>query len=116
MKWNRSVGLNIIGAVILLVGLGSAVFLYQRGEVDVNDIYSYETEGDATYSLGPENSKRYLRDLEMYGGKAGILADELRRWLLRLWRGESAAYIVAILSILISTLFFYAAGQTRGHR
>jgi len=57
----------------------------------------------------PEDSKQYLRSMELYGGKANVLADELRRWFVGLWHGKSLARIIAVLTILISLGLFYAA-------
>jgi hypothetical protein len=48
------------------------------------------------------NSKMYIHDLEVYGGKANVLADEFRRWFDSLWQGKSLASTVACITIFIS--------------
>lgn len=111
MKWkiaDRHTCLNLIGAIILLVGLGSAILIYRTAENGSNGVLGY-TEGDGSvYPIRPEDSKKYLRDLELYGGKANVLADEFRRWFIGLWHGESLAFTVACITIFISLGFFYA--------
>jgi hypothetical protein len=59
----------------------------------------------------PEDSKKYLRDLQLYGGKANVLMDELRRWFVGLWHGKSLAFTIACISIFVSFGVFYAANH-----
>jgi hypothetical protein len=47
--------------------------------------------------------------MELYGGTANVLLDELRRWFDGLWHGKSLAFIVACTTILLSSGLFYAA-------
>jgi hypothetical protein len=101
--------LNLISAIILLVGLGSAILIYQRAENDSNRVLGYEARDGSLYPIMPEDSKQYLRDLELYGGKANVLADEFRRWFVGLWHGKSVAFILACTTIIISFGVFYAA-------
>ncbi len=105
MKWKNSplpTRLNLIASGILLAGLGSAAAIYLAA-------------GDAAESgLGeyaPENSKMYLHDLELYGGKANLLANELMTWFDGLWHGKTLAYTVACIAVVICCGLFYAARQ-----
>jgi hypothetical protein len=50
----------------------------------------------------PEDTKKYLRDLELYGGKANVLATELRRGFERLWQGRRLAVTLAGLTLLLA--------------
>jgi hypothetical protein len=94
---NQRTWLNLISAIILLVGLGSSILIYQRS-------------GNDTYGpLNFENSKLYRHNLEVYGGKFSVIMDDSRRWFLDLWRGKSLAIIIACTTIIISFGFFYAA-------
>lgn len=102
-------GLNLISVIILLVGLGSAILIYQRAGNDANRVLGYEERDGSLYPIMPEDSKQYLRDLELYGGKANVLADEFRRWFVGLWHGKSLAFILACTTIFISFGVFYAA-------
>lgn len=103
---NRHTCLNVIGAMILLVGLGSAFLIYQREENDSDSVLGYEEGRGSVYPIRPEDSKKYLRDMELYGGKANVLVDEFRRWVIGLWQGKSLAFTVAGIALLISAGFF----------
>jgi hypothetical protein len=114
MKWKISdpqTYLNLISVMILLVGLGSAVLIYRTAENDSNSVLGYEIIGGQAYPIMPEDSKMYLRDLQLYSGKAGVLADEFRRWFVGLWYGKSLAFTVAYITLFISFVVFYAANH-----
>ena len=114
MKWKISdpqTYLNLISVMILLVGLGSAVLIYRTAENDSSSILGYEIIGGQAYPIMPEDSKMYLRDLQLYSGKAGVLADEFRRWFVGLWYGKSLAFTVAYITLFVSFVVFYAANH-----
>ncbi|MCX5841332.1 MAG: hypothetical protein NTY16_07760 [Deltaproteobacteria bacterium] len=114
MKWkiaDLQTCLNLISVIILLVGLGSAVLIYRTAENDSNSVLGYEIIGGQAYPIMPEDSKMYLRDLQLYSGKAGVLADEFRRWFVGLWYGKSLAFTVAYITLFISFVVFYAANH-----
>ena len=116
MKWqiaNRHTRLNLIGAIILLVGLGSAILIYRGAKNNSSDVLGYEQGNGSFYPVKPEDSKKYLRDLELYGGKANVLAYEFREWFVGLWHGKSLAFTVACITIIISISVFYAASHAR---
>jgi len=52
----------------------------------------------------PFTSKKYLRDLELYGGKINILAVEFRQWFERLWRGKNLSYTIAFLTVMLASI------------
>jgi hypothetical protein len=103
--------LNLLSALILLVGLISATVIYQRAGNEPYGALGYENEGGALYPVLPEYSKQYLRGMELYGGKANVLADKLRLWLGGLFHGKSLAVIIGAASIIISFGLFYAANH-----
>jgi len=114
MKWkitDPQTGLNLISVMILLVGLGSAVLIYRTAENESNSILGYEIIGGQAYPIMPEDSKMYLRDLQLYSGKAGVLADDFRRWFVGLWYGKSLAFTVAYITLFVSFVVFYAANH-----
>lgn len=102
MKWklsNPQVLLYILASIILVVGLVSAVIIYlTAGEVPENVLIS-ETE----------DFKKYVRSLELYGGKANVLAVEFMNWFNGLWHGKSLAYTVGVITIIISFGLFFIA-------
>jgi len=62
--------LILIGAIIMLIGLGSAVFIYESAVDDSDSVLGYEIIGGSAYPIRPEDSRTYRRDLELYGGKS----------------------------------------------
>ena len=114
MKWKASdlrPFLNLISAMILLGGMGSAILIYWTAGNHSSGVLGYEEEGGTVYPILPDDSKKYLRDLELYGGKANVLMDELRRGFIGLWHGKSLAFTVACITVFVSFGVFYAANH-----
>ena len=112
MNWkkvNLALCLNLTGAVMLLAGVSLATWIYVGAENREEAALGYE----GGYPINPGDSKQYQRDMELYGGKANVLADEFRRWFEGLWQGKSLAVIVAGTSILIALGCFYGADRVR---
>ena len=103
--------LILIGAIIMLVGLGSAIWIYQTAGDDSGSVLGYEIIGGSVYPIAPEDSRVYRRDLEHLGGKAAIVVDDFSRWFIGLWHGKTLAFTVAFISIFISLLFFFIANR-----
>ena len=106
--------LDLLAVILLVIGLGSAVFIYRtagNSEYSPSNTIGYE-QGEydgSSYPIRPEDSKSYQRSMELYGGKANLLADELRRWFLGLWEGKSLAYTIACITLFVSLTLFGAA-------
>lgn len=112
MNWkilNQRTWLNLISAIILLVGLGSAALIYQRAGNNPHGALGYEDADGVIYPIMPENSKLYRHNLEVYGGKFNVIMDDFRRWFVGLWHGKALGLIIACTTIVISFAFFYAA-------
>jgi hypothetical protein len=54
-------------------------------------------------------SKKYLHDLQMYGGTANVLAAQFREWFAGLWSGTNLAYTIAVLTILTVVVYRFFA-------
>jgi hypothetical protein len=91
--------LYLIAAIVLLVGLGSAILIYLAAEDATEDMLIYEFE----------HSKLYRHDLELYGGKMNVLASEFINWFEGLWHGKSLALTVACITAVISFGFLFVA-------
>ena len=89
--WNRRKRLYLLTVVVLLAGLGSSIFIYM--------------------AAGNYSESVLVHDLELYGGKANVLADEFISWFTGLWHGKSLALTVASITVLVSFVFFVAAGH-----
>ena len=55
------------------------------------------------------DSKAYRHQLEAYGGKLSVVSDELTRWFISLWQGETLAFTVAAVATLTALLLFRVA-------
>jgi hypothetical protein len=106
---HKEMRLHLVSAAILLIGLGSAVAIFLAADEAPEAEQGYEVAGKFIYPAMNERSKRYQHDLEMYGGKAAVLADDFNRWFDGLWRGRALAFTVAVLSALTAIGFFIAA-------
>ena len=71
-----------------MVGLGSTLAIYLTAGPVAED------------PLGRQDSRPYLRAMELYGGKANILAAELLDWFRSLWHGRRLAATVACVTVL----------------
>ena len=114
MKWNFTklqTYLYFINAIILLAGLSSAILIYLTATNDSRSNFGYEVVGGYVYPSTSEYSKKYVHDLQLYGGNAAMLADEFSRWFAGLWQGKSLAFTVAFITIFISFAVFCAANN-----
>ena len=64
----------------------------------------------------PFTSKKYVRDLELYGGKITILAVEFRQWCERLWQGHNLAYTIACITVVLASLCWFLGSHSAHHR
>ena len=83
-------------ALTLLLGLAGSAAIYLTAE---------ETPENASISAF-ENSKAYRHDLELYGGKVNIMANDFMSWFDGLWHGKTLAFTVAVLALLTAALLF----------
>ena len=88
-----------ITAGILAAGLGSAVLIYLLARSQADNALGYD----------PMDTKRYLRDLELFGGKGNVLATEFSLWWQGLWHGRNLAFTVAVLTVLLALVFWFIA-------
>ncbi|WP_243286987.1 hypothetical protein [Geothrix terrae] len=88
-----------VTAGILTAGLGGAALIYLRAAPQGANPLGYE----------PEDTKKYLRELEVYGGKVNVLITEFRRWFEGLWQGRSLAVTVAVLTLMLALGFWFVA-------
>lgn len=88
-----------ITAGILAAGLGSAMALYLTAAPPAANPLGYE----------PEDTKRYLRQLEVLGGRANVVATEFQRWFEGLWQGRQRAFTVAWLTLFLAVVFWFLA-------
>ena len=108
--------LYLTGALILLAGLLAAAVIYFSVGEDDGDVLGYEIINGQAYAIATNDSKMYRHDLERFGGKAAVFADDLNRWFAGLWTGRQLARTVAILALVLAFGFFRAGGLCAGRR
>jgi hypothetical protein len=92
--------LYITAAIILVLGLGSSIFIYlTAGDIDTETVF-----GDQI-----DESKSYRRSLELYGGKANLLASEFTQWFNGLWHGKSLGITIACITGFLCFVIFLVA-------
>jgi hypothetical protein len=83
--------LKYVTTAILVVGFGTAISVYVAARARPENPLGYE----------PLETKKYLHDLELYGGTANVLAAEFREWFVGLWYGRQLAFTIAVITVLL---------------
>jgi len=94
--------LRWLSYAIFTLGICSAVLIYVTASPPPQYPLGYD----------PFASKKYLRDLELYGGKINILAVEFRQWFDRLWRGQNLSYTIACLTVIFSYILWFIGSHS----
>jgi hypothetical protein len=90
---------QLVAAGMLAAGLTTAVAIYlTAAEPQSNPLVDQL-----------ENSKIYRRSLELYGGKANLLAEDFSNWFSSLWHGKSLGITVAVLTIVGAAIYYFLA-------
>jgi hypothetical protein len=87
---------RFIAIAIVVAGFGSALVIYLTATPVPANPLGYD----------PEDSKQYLREMEVYGGKANVLASDFRQWFASLWHGRRLAVTVACLTLGLLLIFW----------
>jgi hypothetical protein len=105
--------------LVLAAGLCSAILIYAVAgeEVDGNpNEMNYVVVDGVAYPVAPQLTKRYVRTLEQFGGKASVVFDEIDRWFFSLWHGRRLALTIACLSSFIAAALYLFAAWLPGER
>jgi len=100
---DNKTGLYTAAVAILAGGLAVALLIYLTAGDDAANLALQEMVG----------SKRYVRELQRFGGKSAVLFDELSRWFEGLWRGKSLGVTIAWLSVFTSLGVYLVARRLR---
>src|ERR1700693_1976883 len=102
MKWGLLTPQARIRAgtrAILVLGFVAAVVIYLTAQPPPGNPLGYD----------PLDTKKYLHDLEVYGGKANVLAAEFSEWFDGLWHGKQLAFTVAVITVIAACAFKFFA-------
>ena len=103
--------LRAIALFILVVGLASSVLIYFIAEDATSDALRYQSESDNIGVASPQDSKRYVREMEQFGGGINMLAFRFRIWFSGLWQGKSLAYPIAFIAIITAYILRFIAAR-----
>jgi hypothetical protein len=95
----RLARIRLISGSILVAGLGAALAIY----------LFIAPSGANSPGLELEDTKKYLRAMEVYGGKVNVLATQLRGAWNGLWQGRNLAFTVGSLTLLLAFAFWFIA-------
>jgi hypothetical protein len=98
--------LRWLAYAIVIIGLGSAVWLYATASPPPQPALGYD----------PFASKKYVRELEVYGGKINVLTVEFRQWCASLGRGKPLACTIALLTVLLASLVWRLGSLAASYR
>jgi hypothetical protein len=84
---------------ILILGMAAAVVIYLTAQPPPENPLGYD----------PLTTKAYLHDLEVYGGKAGVLSAQFREWFDSLWHGKQLAFTIAVITVISAGVFKFFA-------
>ena len=101
LKRFRTRHLKCIAVLILISGLFASMIIYFTAEPASLNPLGYD----------PLTIKKYVREMELYGGKLNVLATKFRQWFDGLWHGQPLAFLVSIISIVVSLLLWFIGSQ-----
>ncbi|WP_243313310.1 hypothetical protein [Fundidesulfovibrio agrisoli] len=108
-KMDRSKKLKLLGACILIVGIGAGLAVYLTAGSAKGPVSGYELSDSGAYPLSPFDSKQQMRSMELYGGKMGVMMYQFAIWFGGLWQGRNLARMIWILSAAAAWLCFRLA-------
>jgi len=96
--------LNWSGVVILVAGLSSGVLIW-RAEDRIERENQAAQIANPYAPLPPLDSRKHVRDVEIYYGKLGVLMEKADEWL----HGKPLAKTIGIVSVFTATGLFLVA-------
>lgn len=97
------------GCLILITGLFVSAWLFMTATENAGDVVAYVMVDGESYPVMASDSKSYRHQIERFGGKMAVLADDLGRWIRRLTTGRGLAGLLALLSVVVAGACFRAA-------
>ncbi len=91
----------IVTATMLVVGWSVAVVVYFTATPD---------EADPLRTF--HESKKYEADVERFGGKAAVFSNEVTQWVAGLFRGQTLALTIAVITAVVALGYLYRATRS----
>jgi peptidoglycan/LPS O-acetylase OafA/YrhL len=93
--------LRRLAAAVAVAGLVVATVIYFAAGPAAENPLGYD----------PLDTKTYVHDLELYGGKANVLAAEFREWFVGLWQGRDLAFTVGAITLFLVLVIRWIAAR-----
>lgn len=103
--------LRLAAGLILCFGVSVSAWLYLATEDDPTDVIGYLVVDGQSYPVTTRDSKRYRHDLERFGGKMAVFADDLNRWFRSLMAGRRLALVIGLTSVGAAFFCFRASRE-----
>ena len=100
--------LKCLPVAVLVAGLGSAVLIWRAQDRLDREAEAAQPANPAA-PLSPLDSRRQMRDVEMYYGKLGMLTWEAAELL----HGKPVAKTIGVVSVFTATGLFLVAARLR---
>ncbi len=97
------------GCLILITGLFVSAWLFITATENAGDVVAYVMVDGESYPVMASDSKSYRHQIERFGGKMAVFADDLGRWIRRLTTGRGLVGLLALLSVVVAGACFRAA-------
>jgi len=94
------VWLYVAGYAVLAGGTAASAWAYRRAA---------KLDADNPLVPGLNDTKKSQYQLELYGGKANVLATDIQQWFTGLWHGRHLAYTLAVLTFAAAIACFFIA-------
>jgi hypothetical protein len=107
---------HFIAAIVMVAGLGSAVAVYLAAGNAADDSVGYAVESGVIYQVDPNDTRTYRRNLELYGGKANVIVDDLRHFFKGLWHGKPLAFTIACVTVPVTLGFLFVTSPVPSER
>ena len=85
---------RVLTVATLVIGFGASVVAFVAAGPRPGNPLGYD----------PLETKKYIHDLELYGGKANVAAAEFQEWFAGLWYGRNLAYTIAVITLCLAFL------------
>lgn len=92
--------LNLAALAVLAAGLALALLVHALSDDAPPPSASYAIVDGEAHAIPAHASRRYVSQLERFGGKAAVLFDEWIDWMASLAHGRRLAWTIGVLSVL----------------
>jgi hypothetical protein len=92
---------HLATVVMVIIGWSIAAVVYFRAAPEAEDPLRQFHE-----------SKKYQADVERFGGKATVFANDLTDWIASLFRGQTLALTIAVITIIVAFGYLLRASRS----